>query len=266
MKRKQPATKTPARWGKHSGKGVLQHSNGYKYEGDWLDGMFHGKGLEILPDGSYYAGEWRFNVRHGQGVETLANGTVVVGEWLEGQLTGKIFATLPNQDTYAGGWLEGEPHGSGCYTSASSGAVFTGEFERGKRHGFGAETRNDQTVRGTWLNGEYQGDSPQKSLADLKLFREMCIKEGTCDSVVCQKSHIYIIRQGETNMYKIGFSKTSVQSRLRQLQTGNHLKLTLAKVFHGGQDAEFFLHERYRKFRQCGEWFEFQAGDCFLLT
>lgn len=261
----RPSKKLAVAWGSHCGKGTLQHSNGYKFEGEWLDGKFHGHGAETLPCGDSYVGEWHLGKRHGQGVETFASGTVVVGNWFEGQLQGRVFVSFANQDTYSGDWLENEPHGTGCYTCAD-GTVYTGEFERGKRHGLGTETRDGNSVSGTWCDGEYQGGGPQKSLADLKLFREMCIKEGACDSVVCEKSHVYIIRQGTTNMYKIGFSKTSVQSRLRQLQTGNHLKLTLARVFHGGQDTEMFLHERYRKFRQCGEWFKFQAGDCFLLT
>jgi hypothetical protein len=76
---------------------------------------------------------------------------------------------------------------------------------------------------------------------------------------------VYFIRQGDTNFYKIGFSASSVQGRVKSLQTGNPLPLHIAKMYHGDQKTEQFLHKRYKKKQGVGEWFEFKDGDCALL-
>ena len=61
---------------------------------------------------------------------------------------------------------------------------------------------------------------------------------------------------------KIGFTSGKPEIRMKQLQTANPTKLRLIGVitdFDGksGQEVESELHEKYKEYRQEGEWFQF---------
>ncbi len=69
------------------------------------------------------------------------------------------------------------------------------------------------------------------------------------------ESDLYFIRCQTTNLIKIGVS-TSVEDRLRTLQTASPGKLVLLGVVkHGGVTLEEKLHERLKPHRSHGEWF-----------
>ena len=47
--------------------GRLNKSDGYFYEGGWLQGKKHGQGLVIYPNGDCFEGYWRKDLRDGEG-------------------------------------------------------------------------------------------------------------------------------------------------------------------------------------------------------
>lgn len=67
---------------------------------------------------------------------------------------------------------------------------------------------------------------------------------------------VYLIRAGECGPVKIGYAE-DVQSRLNNMQTGNHETLTVLRIFEGGQEEESRLHARFIDLRIRGEWFSF---------
>jgi hypothetical protein len=67
---------------------------------------------------------------------------------------------------------------------------------------------------------------------------------------------VYFIRAGENGPVKIGTAE-SVHGRLRELQCGNHLELTVLRTIEGGRSEESALHRRYEHLRSRGEWFAF---------
>ncbi len=72
--------------------------------------------------------------------------------------------------------------------------------------------------------------------------------------------NVYLISSGEQGekKYKIGFTKNSVENRIKQLKTGNHNQFTIEKVFETkwGTKIESILHRNYQSNRISGEWFE----------
>lgn len=68
---------------------------------------------------------------------------------------------------------------------------------------------------------------------------------------------IYLIRHGDTNYVKIGYSQTEegVVRRLRECQVGNPMQLSLLGVIDGTQAAEKHLHHAYVNKYISGEWF-----------
>ena len=74
--------------------------------------------------------------------------------------------------------------------------------------------------------------------------------------------YIYFIRSGETGPVKIGWVKSSVESRLLALQCGNPEELIICKVLENKSIAdEYELHRRFSKFRIRGEWFSAEVLD-----
>lgn len=68
---------------------------------------------------------------------------------------------------------------------------------------------------------------------------------------------VYIIRSGETSLYKIGRT-TNIKRRLKQLQGMNGNNLTIWKLIycHDAIALETSLHQKFKSFRKQGEWFQ----------
>jgi len=78
---------------------------------------------------------------------------------------------------------------------------------------------------------------------------------------------VYMIRAGEHGPVKIGHA-TDVAGRLYDLQSGNHERLTVLRVFDGGAAEEARLHERFADLHLHGEWHSFSKamlGDVGLV-
>lgn len=67
---------------------------------------------------------------------------------------------------------------------------------------------------------------------------------------------LYIIKQENSDYYKIGKS-SSPDYRLLTLQIGNPNKLTIEYIKEGYGSLEGWIHEKFKKYRHIGEWFEF---------
>ena len=121
--------------GKKTGSGIFIHKDS-KYEGEFVDGQFHGvgkyynsktkrtfegtfqnnnflKGRMLLEDGSYYEGQYKRDMRHGEGTIYYPNGNAYVG--------------LFDQD---------QKHGAGCLWDLQNVAKVREEWVRGTRKSF----------------------------------------------------------------------------------------------------------------------------------
>ena len=63
-------TSKPQVNGKAHGHGVMDYSNGDKYEGDWKDNKIHGKGKLTCAGGGVYEGYWK-DGKKGKGKTTF---------------------------------------------------------------------------------------------------------------------------------------------------------------------------------------------------
>jgi hypothetical protein len=91
---------------KRSGKGTYTFACGDTYEGEWLDGMYHGYGKYSSKDSDEYEGQW-------------------VKDRMSGH--GKFFYRELG-DVYEGDWEGGFREGFGKYTCAD-GTIYTGQYE-----------------------------------------------------------------------------------------------------------------------------------------
>ena len=73
---------------------------------------------------------------------------------------------------------------------------------------------------------------------------------------------LYVLSTTDYNgdkIYKIGFTKQSVQSRIKQLQTGSHFEIGIEYIFEADNhivSIESRLHRDFSHSRVSGEWFE----------
>ena len=72
------------------------------------------------------------------------------------------------------------------------------------------------------------------------------------------RGFVYVIQQGENNLYKVGWSGNSdLDVRLSSLQTANAHKLVLVDYFPvASKKSETAIHVLFQEFRREGEWFE----------
>jgi hypothetical protein len=67
---------------------------------------------------------------------------------------------------------------------------------------------------------------------------------------------VYMIQVGEHGPVKIGWTD-DVERRLSGLQTANHERLRVIRLFEGGPAEERMLHKQFASQRLEGEWFTF---------
>lgn len=81
------------------------------------------------------------------------------------------------------------------------------------------------------------------------------------------KGFVYIIQQGESDLYKIGWTgDADVRRRLGALQTATAEKLSLVGSFSASsRQTEATLHRLFAQFRQRGEWFRLNADQISQL-
>ena len=67
---------------------------------------------------------------------------------------------------------------------------------------------------------------------------------------------IYIMRHGDTNYYKIGFTRNLPQ-RLKAIQAHSPLEMSIVRYVSGKCAFEKWLQRKYIQYNVRGEWFEF---------
>ena len=139
-----------------TGHGYREYIN-YKYEGDFLNGLWHGYGIAEWNDGSRYEGEWRDDKQHGYGVMVYPNGVRYEGEWKQGSWHGHGKYTGPKHD-FEGEFVQCMRHGRGV-TRYKDGSVYEGPYVNDKRHGEALYTfANGTRMICTYVNGVITGN------------------------------------------------------------------------------------------------------------
>ena len=97
------------------------------YTGDCANGQ----GTCAWPNGDKYEGAWVNKLYHGQGKYSWARGDTYEGEWRGGVIQGQGRMRFSSSSQYEGSWFKAEPHGLGTW-SWSCGGSWRGHFAKGK--------------------------------------------------------------------------------------------------------------------------------------
>ena len=154
-----------------------------QYEGEYVNGVFHGKGKYIYNTGKYYIGEWRNGKRNGKGKFYLRNNFLYYdGEWVNdnfegfgklnfedgdyyiGELKnslrwGKGTSFYKNGNTlYSGDWKNDKANGKGKFYYENGNLIYEGEFLDDKREGIGIYHWEDGSYsEGMWHKDKRNG-------------------------------------------------------------------------------------------------------------
>jgi len=177
-----------------NGKGIKKYRDGGIEKGTWKDGELSGKGYHFFGKtspsaGDSYEGDFLNGYYHGFGKYIDAsNDGIYIGEFKNGKMDGKGKLTFgpnseyPNQ-YYDCEWKEGKRHGYGVKFWGESGkwtnTIYKGEWKNDKMEGFGTYEWTDGSLyEGEWKNGEQHGKGIYTLPNGEKL--ESVWKEGYC--------------------------------------------------------------------------------------
>lgn len=80
---------------------------------------------------------------------------------------------------------------------------------------------------------------------------------------------VYLIKNLDDDQYKIGYTRRTVEQRIKEFKTGNCNELKLIHQFESkwGSKIEAVLHRKYKWKKIDGEWFylEKEEVDNFIL-
>ena len=86
------------------GFGVMVHSSGRTFEGNWLNDKRNGTGFELYKNGNHYRGEFLDNHAEGKGSYYWANGEEFEGEWKRSKKEGYGLWKGAEGESYIGEW------------------------------------------------------------------------------------------------------------------------------------------------------------------
>jgi len=90
-----------------NGPGLYAWPDGSNYNGNFLNGKFHGQGTYSWTDGKKYTGGFKNDKRHGLGTYTWPNGAGYKGEWESGKKAGYGIYTFVDGRKSIGIWENG---------------------------------------------------------------------------------------------------------------------------------------------------------------
>ena len=136
------------------GKGEFVSKSGFRYSGDFKDGLKQGQGTYTWQNGDAYTGEFVEDKPSGKGLYQFASGDRYEGEVRAGVIVGKGAYSTKGGDRFEGTFADGKPDGSGVYRFAS-GDRYEGEMAAGRVSGKGAYfSASGDRIEGLFVDGK----------------------------------------------------------------------------------------------------------------
>ena len=109
-------------------KGIVEFPNGDRYEGEFIQGKFHGFGrFYCHQNGNKYSGQWDNNEKHGQGSLQKPNGEKFLGDFVNSCYHGIGIYFYQNGAKYFGEWKNDQRVNKGIYENRF-GELFLTEY------------------------------------------------------------------------------------------------------------------------------------------
>lgn len=146
--------------GKYHGYGVWKSLKGGSYQGQWRNGRRNGHGKSILANGNTYEGNWKNNAKYGSGKYTWINGNIYDGEWYSDKKFGQGTMQYSNGTTYQGQWVDNQYQGQGIFTWKNK-ALFDGTWADSKPNKGTLQFPDGKQYSGAWKWDGREGTHPK---------------------------------------------------------------------------------------------------------
>jgi len=214
----------------------ITYKNGFYYEGEMVNTMYHGFGNIRYLNGNTYQGKFAFNQRDGPGKMTFtcgdtqfcSDGSVYVGEWKDNKRHGRGQLTnTADGSSYDGNWIENLPNGFGIKKwgknivprnsqgDSSYRCRYEGNWLDGLRQGSGLYTNSitKESYDGTWEKDMFHGEgvytcpsyeysgswshNQREGIGKLTFLTTKAIFKGTFTKGAFDKSGLYVGGEGD---------------------------------------------------------------------
>lgn len=83
-----------------------------------------------------------------------------------------------------------------------------------------------------------------------------------------KKGYVYLICDPQSDCYKIGVTRGSIDKRIKKLQTGNCNELHIVSYFNYEKPflLERMLHSKYKLKNKLNEWYSLESKDVLEFT
>ena len=145
---------------KYDGLGKEFFEDGTKFEGFFSEGQKK-YGIHQWKNGSKYQGQFLNGLFHGKGVYTWSNKKMYDGNWLNGKMNGKGKFIYQDGSIYEGEFVDGKKSGYGVYKWEND-KYYEGKWKNDKQNGYGVYHDKNKIVRGYWLDGKIKNRNINK--------------------------------------------------------------------------------------------------------
>jgi len=165
--------------GQFHGNGILEHSEGFQIDGNFVDGKVEGQ-ARFSKGALSYNGKWANSCPEGQGREALEGVYDYEGNFLQGKKCGKGVLKIANKGEYDGNfrdnmfngegkftWLDGKKYEGTWYNNRMhgkgkmvwpDGRKYIGRYSQNNKEGFGRFVWADgREYIGNWSDGKQHG-------------------------------------------------------------------------------------------------------------
>ena len=145
---------------KYDGLGKEFYEDGTKFEGFFSEGQKK-YGIHQWTNGSKYQGQFLNGLFHGKGVYNWSNKKMYDGNWVNGKMNGKGKFIYQDGSIYEGEFVDGKKSGYGVYKWEND-KYYEGKWKNDKQNGYGVYHDKNKIVRGYWLDGKIKNRNVNK--------------------------------------------------------------------------------------------------------
>ena len=198
--------------GKYDGLGKEFFEDGTKFEGFFTDGQKK-YGTFQWSNGSKFQGQFLNGVFHGKGVYNWANNKTYNGNWANGKMNGKGKFSYPDGSYYEGEFVNGKKCGFGLYKWEND-KYYEGKWKNDKQNGFGIYHDKNKVIKGFWIDGKLKDrNSNNKIKRNLSYMIKNKKSNDIFDKKAITQENFYLNnnlteRKGNKKIHELNFGQT----------------------------------------------------------
>ena len=198
--------------GKYDGLGKEFFEDGTKFEGFFSDGQKK-YGTFQWSNGSKFQGQFLNGVFHGKGIYNWANKKAYNGNWANGKMNGKGKFTYPDGSYYEGEFVNGKKCGFGLYKWEND-KYYEGKWKNDKQNGFGIYHDKNKVIKGFWIDGKLKDRNNNKIKRNFsymiknKKNSEIFDRKGITQEYFYKIGNLTERKRKNKNMHDLNFNQT----------------------------------------------------------